>query len=158
MSPKMKQGSVILAQNHRRSACVRSAAPSTSTVPRGSLLMVSYPASSLHCRSPASRSSATTTVRPMIVPKRRSWPIWRRMKVTRFHSTKPTDKTTRVTPQMIVHVHPPGKGFLGDGVCTLRKDTNMALLIAPSGSIRQVFPEQGSCFTAEELGALVEGG
>ena len=34
----------------------------------------------------------------------------------------------------------------------------MALLIAPSGSIRQVFPEQGSCFTAEELGALVEGG
>jgi hypothetical protein len=59
---------------------------------------------------------------------------------------------------MIVHVHPPGKGFLGDVVCSKRKETNMALLIAPSGSIRQVFPEQGSCFTAEELGALVEGG
>jgi hypothetical protein len=59
---------------------------------------------------------------------------------------------------MIVHVHPPGKGFLGDVVCTQRKETKMALLIAPSGSIRQVFPEQGSCFTAEELGALVEGG
>ena len=34
----------------------------------------------------------------------------------------------------------------------------MALLIAPSGSIRQVFPEQGPCFTPEELGKLVEGG
>jgi len=33
----------------------------------------------------------------------------------------------------------------------------MALLIAPSGSVRQVFPTQGPCFTTEELGALVEG-
>src|SRR5260370_31933104 len=33
----------------------------------------------------------------------------------------------------------------------------MALLIAPFGSGRQVFPTQGSCFTTEELGALVEG-
>src|SRR5689334_24138191 len=32
-------------------------------------------------------------------------------------------KATIVTPQMIVHVHPPGKGFLGDVVCTQRKDT-----------------------------------
>ena len=33
----------------------------------------------------------------------------------------------------------------------------MALLIAPSGSVRQVFPTQGPCFTTEELGVLVEG-
>src|SRR5260370_35871161 len=33
----------------------------------------------------------------------------------------------------------------------------MALLIAPSGSVRQVFPTQGSCFTTEELDALVQG-
>src|SRR5258708_4602576 len=158
MSPKRKQESVILAQHHCRSACVRSAAPSTSTVPRGSLRMVWYPASSLRCLSPVSRSSATMTVRSMIRPGRRFWPVWRRMKVTRFHSTKATDKTPLVSPQILIHVHPPGTLFLGDVVCTQRKETNMALLIAPSGSIRQVFPEQGSCFTAEELGALVEGG
>lgn len=31
----------------------------------------------------------------------------------------------------------------------------MALLIAPSGSTRQVFPRQGTCFTEEELRDLV---
>src|SRR5258708_39674209 len=44
MSQKMKQESVMLAQHHSRSACARSAAPSTNTVQRGSLRMVSYPA------------------------------------------------------------------------------------------------------------------
>ena len=33
----------------------------------------------------------------------------------------------------------------------------MALLIAPSGSTRQVFPRQGACFTEEELRDLVDG-
>ena len=32
----------------------------------------------------------------------------------------------------------------------------MALLIAPSGSTRQVFPRQGTCFTEEELYDLVD--
>src|SRR5260221_6572894 len=157
MYPKMQQESCILAQNHCRSACARSAAPSTSTARRGSLRMVSYPASSLRCRSPASRSSATMMARSMIGPRRRFWLVWKRMKVTRSHSTKATDKTTSVSPQILIHVHPQGGSFLGDVFATQRKDTAMALLIAPSGSVRQVFPTQGPCFTTEELGALVEG-
>ena len=79
------------------------------------------------------------------------------MKVTRFHFTKATGKPTRVSPQILIHVHPSGDSFLGDVFATQRKDTDMALLIAPSGSVRQVFPTQGPCFTTEELSALVEG-
>src|SRR5260221_582050 len=131
MSPKRKQESAILAQNHCRSACARSAVLSTNTVQRESLLMVSYPASSLHCLSPASRSSATMTARSMSGPGRRFWPGWRRVRVALCHFTKPTGKTTTVTSHIIIHIHPPGNPFLGDGVCNTTKGNSYGTPYCP---------------------------
>ncbi len=75
------------------------------------------------------------------------------------HSTKPTGKTPLfflTTPPLLKFT--PQKTVFWGLFCRKRKEIPMALLITPSGSVREIHPEYGAaCFTTSELHELVDG-